>query len=208
MRLLKNFYRKILPNYHQLLIKELKNLDMVLELGCGKDSPMKKVSGVKKVGVDIYLPYILESKKKQIHDFYILGDIRNIEFKRKTFDAVVLLDVIEHLDKQDGIDLIKKVEEFVKKKIIIFTPNGYLEQDEYDENPYQVHLSGWTVEDFKNLGFNRIYGTQGWKRLRGERSLPIFKPHFFWDRIIDVTEQFLRNRPEKSFSIFAVKDLE
>jgi len=77
-----------------------------------------------------------ESKKKQIHNEYILADLRKLEFKPKSFDAILCLEVIEHLTKEEGHDLIKKMEKWARKKIIITTPNGY------DCNPFQTHKSG------------------------------------------------------------------
>ena len=46
------------------------------------------------------MPYLLESKRKGIHNFYIRADIRNVEFAPGSFDAVLLVSVIEHMDRQ------------------------------------------------------------------------------------------------------------
>ena len=54
---------------------------------------------------------------------------------------------------------------------MVFTPNGFVRQHEYDCNPLQVHRSGWTVDSFRRRGYE-IYGIGGPKALRGERAVP------------------------------------
>lgn len=71
-------------------------------------------------------------------------------------NLITLLDVIEHVDKISGHELIKKLMQNFDH-IIIFTPNGYLQQDDRTHpgiNKYQVHVSGWNVEDFRQYGMN------------------------------------------------------
>ena len=57
----------------------------------------------------------------------ICGDIRNLTdyFKRGQFDACIAIDVIEHLPKEEGLKLMEDMESIAKRKIIIFTPNGF-----------------------------------------------------------------------------------
>jgi hypothetical protein len=43
------------------------------------------------------------------------------------------------------------MEKWAIKKIIIKTPNEYLWQDGYDNNPMQEHKSGWSVEELQKL---------------------------------------------------------
>jgi 2-polyprenyl-3-methyl-5-hydroxy-6-metoxy-1,4-benzoquinol methylase len=103
------FYKKVFPDFHtSLLVKELRGCYSILDLGCGKSSVVKFVNATYKVGVDLFKPYIKESRKNKIHHEYVLGDITKLEIKPKSFDAVIALDVIEHLNKKDGLNLIKK----------------------------------------------------------------------------------------------------
>jgi hypothetical protein len=62
------------------------------------------------------------------------------------------------------------MENVAKKKIIIFTPNGFLRQDEYDGDKLQIHKSGWTVDEFKKLGYE-VKGINGWKPLRKKNRI-------------------------------------
>ena len=74
------------------------------------------------------------------------------------------------------------------------------------DNPYQIHKSKWSVEDFKKLGF-KVYGLRGLKYLRGEYATVKYKPWIFWAAITFVSEFFFYFSPKFSYHIFAIKDL-
>lgn len=109
-------YHKIFPSWIEILKRELSDCKTVLDLGCGYNSPLQYCNVQFSVGVELFEPYLLESYKKRIHDEYIKADITKLEFKPKSFDAVVCIEVLEHLDKNKGYELIQKIEEWVKKK--------------------------------------------------------------------------------------------
>lgn len=206
--MIKRFYKKVFPDFYtSVLVKELRGCDSILDLGCGKDSAVKFIDASYKVGVDSFKPYIEESRKKKIHHKYIIKDITKLKIKPKSFDAVVALDVIEHLNKKDGLNLIKNMERWAREKIIIFTPNSFLRQEEYDENVLQVHRSGWTVKEFRKLGF-KVYGISGLKILRKEKAELKFKPTWFWSVISHLSQKFTFYFPDIAFQLFAVKEIE
>lgn len=160
------------------------------------------------VGIDIFEKYIELSKKKKIHDEYILLDILNIDskFSSNSFDCVILMDVIEHLKKSDGIKLIQKMEKIAKKKIIIFTPNGFLPQHEFHNNIYQIHKSAWNVNIFRKMNF-KIYGIHGLKFIRGELAHVKRRPIEFWGDISVISYLFVKSFPKFTFQLFCVKNL-
>jgi len=179
---IKPLYIKLFPSWIKLLKKEISDCDTVLDLGCGYNSLIQYCNVPFSVGVELFEPYLEESKKKGIHNEYIKEDIRKVELKPKSFDAVVLLDVLEHLTEEEGYELIKKMGKWARKKIIIFTPNGLVYQDGYDNNSLQEHKSGWSVKKLEKLGF-KVYGINGWKKLRGYKASIKYKPTLLW-RII------------------------
>ena len=204
-RVIKTIYRKIFPGYIKLLLeREISNRDTVLDLGCGRDSSLQHCEVSFSVGVELFEPYLQESKKKGIHNKYIKADIRKIKFKTKSFDAVIALDVLEHLTKEEGLALIRKMEKWSKKKIIIFTPNGLVWQDGYDNNPLQEHKSGWSVEELEKLGF-KVYGINGWRKLRGYKSSLKYKPTLIWLIISELTQKITYKNPKFAFQLLAVK---
>ena len=129
------------------------------------------------------------------------------EFREKSFDCVLASDVIEHLTKEDGQKLIKVMENLATKKVIIFTPNGFLYQPAHDGNEYQKHLSGWSVKEMKNLGY-RVIGINGWKPLRKEFAEIRFKPVFIWIIISNLTQILVRYFPSHAFAILCVKEFQ
>ena len=68
------------------------------------------------------------------------------------FEAVYLLDVLEHMHKVEGMEVIELAKEKATKQVIIFTPKGFTEQTEDVWNLggeyWQKHRSGWLPGEF------------------------------------------------------------
>lgn len=64
--------------------------------------------------------------------------------KQKNIDCVFLMDVIEHLPKRQGEDLLAQTRPLVKQ-IVVFTPLGFMLQEDGEWN---THRSGWQPSDF------------------------------------------------------------
>lgn len=196
--------------FHQVLQKELTDCKSVLDVGCGDNSPLGKIQlNIYSEGIDIYKRNIIRSRERKIHDHNKCEDIRKLSklYKDKSFDAVVSLDVIEHLEKTEAICLINQMEHIAKKKVIILTPNGFFIQDEVDGNKYQKHKSGWSVAELSSLGY-RVYGLRGLKCFRGEHAHIKYKPYLFWGLCSFLSEIVLYRFPALSFDLFGVKNYE
>lgn len=79
-----------------------------------------------------------------------------------SFDIITAFDVIEHLTKEDGFNLIRILERLSwggldmmipHGRIIFFTPLGEYMLNNGDEK-YLGHLSGWYPEDFIPFGYS------------------------------------------------------
>ncbi len=187
------------------LKKELKGLKSVLEVGSGIHSQFGKITRDYYLeGIDL-LP-INKNKKLWIHDAYKKGDVRFLRkfYKKNSFDAVVAIDVIEHLNKKDGIKLMEDMEWIARKKIIILTPEGFHKQGIVNGNPYMKHLSGWKSHEFKKRGY-RVMGMHGLKIIRGKEASIKYKPWYVWLYISHLSQQITRFFPRIAFHIFAVK---
>lgn len=93
-------------------------------------------------------------------------------FQEKSVDTVYLLDVIEHLEKSEGGNLLSKTEKIARRQIVIFTPLGYMDQvtlpggkDAWGMNgaSWQEHKSGWHPGDFD--GSWRIYACKDFHQI-------------------------------------------
>ncbi len=212
----KTFPRFVLATFVVEVEKHLKGCQSILDVGCGNNSPISFLEEkYTTVGVDAYKPAIEDSKKRKIHDAYILGDIKKLNslVKKKSFDAVLALDVIEHLKKDDGYKLLDSMEKAARKKVILVTPNGFIPQFDKD-NKLQAHLSGWTVEDFKKRGYHveGIYGTKLCNILRTDEAELRWKPKFFWALVwgvlVEITHHlYTKKNPKYSIGLLAVKKI-
>ena len=200
------------------LKKELQNCNSVLDLGCGSGSPLQYCNIRKSIGIDAFEPSIKASKEKGIHNEYIHSDIRKMDFQPSSFDAVIMIEVLEHLHKKEGEIMLKKAENWARKKVIVTSPNGYFPQTDVNGNLYFKHLSGWEVKKMKQLGY-KAYGMAGLKYLRKENtssneddhtifSTMKFRPKSFWLIISELTQIFTYLFPELAFEVFYVKQLE
>ena len=209
-------FETLFPTHVYVLKKELKDCESVLDLGCGPDSPLQYCSNIRhSIGVEAFQPYFEKSKKKGIHSEYVSKKIRDLDFEDNSFDAVIMLEVIEHLEEQEGLEVLKELEKWARKKVVISTPNGFFPQKVVDNNPMQVHLSGWDVKKLKSLGFLKIYGLAGLKHLRAEidhESMDAelfismkYKPKFFWFMIATLSQMFTYHFPGMAFGLFCVK---
>jgi len=187
--------------------KALAGSDKVLEVGCGKTPNMKWLGIQNSTGIDGYAPYLEEARKEKLHAELILGDVRELDryFKPGQFDTVVALDVIEHLTKEDGLKMMQSMEKIASRKIVFFTPSGFLPQHSFENNNLQEHLSGWEAKEMEQLGY-KVTGLLGPKMLRGEMHVLKGRPRFFW-AIISLLGHFLWTRwqPSKAAAIFCVK---
>lgn len=199
----------IFTSTRQYLENELKGCHSFLDVGCGINTPIQNYSKqYYSVGVDAFEPSIEDSRKKGLHTEYMLMDVLGIDkkFKNNSFDCVVALDLVEHLEKDDELKLIKMMEKIAKQKVIIFTPNGFLHQSQHSGNILQIHKSGWDAKSMMAYGY-KVIGINGYKHLKGEMAEIKYRPHFFWGLISNITQIFVKNHPEKAFQLLCTKEL-
>lgn len=95
---------------------------------------------------DLMLPHL-----SHIYNHIYFGDILDIYKQLPIYDLILMIDIIEHINKKGAVNLLQH---FLKQgtNIIIATPKDFFEQHLY-ESEYENHVSHWSVKDFKNLGF-------------------------------------------------------
>ncbi len=192
------------------LRQDLKDCDSILELGCGPNSLLLSIgAGPRTTAIDIFQPYVDEHRKAGSYLDCRQGDIRDAKFVAKSFDAVVMTDVLEHIARPDveACGLFENVEKWARKKVIILVPNGFFENDKLDGNSYQEHKSAWELEDFTSRGY-KVQGMTGFRFLYGQASLPRFKPSYLWFLVGLVTSPLVRNWPRIAWHLYARKDLD
>ncbi len=211
------FLGRIFHTLDYCLQRELKDCKTVLDLGCGPSSPLQYCKNIKySIGVEVFKPYLEKSKKKKIHTEYIEKKIEDVDFPENSFDAVILIEVLEHLPEAAGFELLKKAEKWAKKKIVVSSPNGFIPQKQIDNNPLQRHLSGWGYKKMKKLGF-KIQGLAGLKFLRQEvqnnsmgndiTTSIRFRPKVLWFMFATASQMITYFYPILSFELLSTKKI-
>ena len=140
----------------------------VVELGAMFCDKLRFVSPTAKtkIGIEIWEPYI----NAEFDHFgtpvfkdciRIHGSVLNYRelLKGYELDTAMIIDVLEHFNKEDGIEWIENLKEDFNK-IILMVPAGVFPQDVdhtgFEAHEYQTHRSSWYEEDINRLGFNEV----------------------------------------------------
>lgn len=155
-----------------------------LDLGAGAGkygSIVKEIdSSIETIAVEIEKDYLekfnLRSIYKQIWNIPIAGLVRP-EYFDSSFDIVMAGDILEHLKKSEGIDLLNFLI-YRCRWIIVEFPHRYL-QNAVDGYASEAHISVWDESDFLSFERTQMYtkDTQRLIILRGylENAIPVEK---------------------------------
>jgi len=102
------------------------------------------------------------------YDHFYVGDVREVDRvlppDAPRYDLALFLEVIEHLDKADGLAVLEMLTRRAKR-VLVSTPLGFRRQ-EIDGLPYETHRSGWYPWDFRRFRVHRLRIPPGsWSRL-------------------------------------------
>jgi SAM-dependent methyltransferase len=139
-----------------------------LDVGCGENSPLAPMRqyGLWVVGVDASPEVIRKAQQRNLFDEYTCEDLRSyLRGLGKGFDVVIASHVIEHLDRDQGMEFLRALELTGRQLVYVETPHGFQPQAAWDGNPFQRHLSGWFPWDFEARGYT-VFGS-GIRGLRG-----------------------------------------
>lgn len=209
---IRKIYFKLLGQFNLsvLLSNELHGFTGILDAACGYSSSIKAINNAMiKIGIDHYLPYIIKSREAGYHNDYVLGDIKCLPFAPKSFDCVVATEVLEHMEKENGINLLNELARVARKKVIVTTPNGYVATyPGPDDNPEEKHLSGWTVDELKSMGY-RVYGIYGfrwfWHVKEGRAQLRT--PTLLFTILVDLSEIIAYKNPRMAFGLLIINEI-
>jgi SAM-dependent methyltransferase len=190
------------------LRQALLGCESVLDVGCGNESSLRYLGLKHLAGIEGYEPSFQMAKAAKTHDELFLGDVRDIDrlFKPGQFDACVALDLIEHLTKEDGLKLMESLERVAAKKVVFFTPKGFLPQRHADNDDLQAHLSGWEPSEMEARGY-KVTGILGPKFIRGQWHRIKYRPRALWG-LVSLMGHLLVTRwlPNHAAAILCVKE--
>jgi predicted SAM-dependent methyltransferase len=144
------------------VISKLEQVDVVLDIGCGI-MPQRYIRPLVHICCEPFVQYVdhlMDKVKNEYDRNYVVIHANWAEavklFPPKSVDTVILVDVIEHLEKEEALRLLKETEKLVRRQLAIFTPIGFLPQSHpdgkdawgLDGGQWQEHKSGWQPDDF------------------------------------------------------------
>lgn len=135
----------------------------VIDVGCGSGTYPKllKDKDITWTGIEIYLPYVAKFNLSKLYSHIIIDNI--LTCKLPEADCIIFGDVLEHLEKKEAKQIIKKAEKKYKH-IVVSIPINY-PQEAHIENKWEAHKSIWQEEElmelFKNYKIKEIHGNIG-----------------------------------------------
>jgi len=131
---------------------------IVLDIGCGFGEwgfllRTRKSGSPCIIGVDIWRPHLEKLCPLKVYNEHIQVEISHIPFRKKSIDISLACEILEHLPKSVGYDLIRELERVTSEIIIISTPLNWPQEKEMYGNPYEKHISTWSPEDFIRHGY-------------------------------------------------------
>lgn len=73
----------------------------------------------------------------------------------RSYELVLAIDIIEHLDKADGEFFAHHLRRIASRMALISTPKSFIEQ-QVEANPLEDHRSLWSRDDLQRLGFGNL----------------------------------------------------
>ena len=209
-----SLYRRVLPDHafaEGVLSDEVETGWRVLDVGCGtgaKPVAAGLCARVEVHGVDGHVPS-LEAAKQASYASVTCSDL--LDYLRNSpdgaFDCLISLDVVEHFPKETGAEFLDEMSRVAAHRVIVLTPTGFVPQPPAPDNPYQEHLSGWWPKDLAEHGFQRFYGLNGWRPLRGEYAHPTVRPAVIGLVLSEASQLAVMKSPDKAYQFIGVRDI-
>ncbi len=146
--------------FHNRASDLIKPAYSVLDIGCGI-RPQQYITPELLICVEPHIEYVEILKKglQGSNALIIPLDAKQVlrALPDRSVDSIFLIDVIEHMPKEIGIDVIRECERVARQQVVLFTPLGYMPQEIHAGDvdgwnlhggEWQDHKSGWYPEDF------------------------------------------------------------
>lgn len=136
-----DWYRKIAPTRN------------VLDIGPGVGTYSKLIDNKKArwIGVEIWAPYLEEYQLFKHYDEVIIADARYLSYGQLSpIDLIIAGDVIEHMAREDAIEMIQRWKMWANN-IIISVPIVDIHQTVDKGNTWETHLHQWRFKEMQTL---------------------------------------------------------
>jgi hypothetical protein len=134
----------------------------VLDIGPGEGKFGKMLRRVqpsaKRLAVEVDPSYVETYRLREIYDEVLIMDAaRLMDDVRRTFGAVIIGDVIEHLRKSTGTDLLHFL--VYRSQVIFVKFPVQIVQDDWEGHVSEAHVSVWSALDFGS--FDHVFVDHG-----------------------------------------------
>lgn len=101
-------------------------------------------------GVEVFPDY-LTPVHNYVYNAVFNGDAREVVPKLEPYDLVLVVDVLEHFDREEARSLL---EVLIARNggVLVSVPRDLGEQEDVFGNEHEAHHASWSVKDFKALG--------------------------------------------------------
>lgn len=101
-------------------------------------------------GIEGHAAYLTELHRYLYNEIHV-GDACELLPKLPAYDLIFMGDIIEHLDKSKGRELLRVAVTKAKKAVIVSTPRFETAQEGLCANELERHRSLWSARDFRKL---------------------------------------------------------
>lgn len=110
-------------------------------------------------GVEGCAEYITDLQRLIYNNIYLGHAQEVLPTLNFRYDLILMVDVIEHFDKDEGREVLRHCQRLAKN-LIISTPKTTIMRDGTFGNPLEAHVSQWTLEDLAWYGPNFVINNQ------------------------------------------------
>ncbi len=149
-----------------IFIKSLKKGSKILDAGCGTGHVAKYLSnlGFKVVGIDLSKEMISIAKKKTKKATFKIMDLRDLKFKKHSFDAIITLFALIHINKKECILTLKNIHSLLKPGGFLFIGLIEGDGDEFVKEPlnkskkiyFNYYNKSWITKELTKFNFKII----------------------------------------------------
>jgi predicted TPR repeat methyltransferase len=106
------------------------------------------------VGVEAFASY--GNPLWDLYNLIVIAPVQEfLAREHEPFDFIMFFDVIEHLERPDGIRALDHCQALLSPngRLMVGTPAIFMEQDAVGGNEFERHRSLWTAQDFLERGW-------------------------------------------------------
>lgn len=82
--------------------------------------------------------------------------VQDVLYSLSRYDLVMFLEVLEHIEKKEGLSVLKDIMSHTNNLIVSFCNN---DQHDVRDNKLEDHISKWNTSDFDHLGHVEVLHT-------------------------------------------------